>query len=54
MIKPIQNELTAVDDRTFRWVLKKPYPKLLFALAKHITAAFMMPEAWQKPTLSNK
>src|SRR5207245_11252648 len=27
MIKAIQNELTAVDDRTFRWVLKKPYPK---------------------------
>src|ERR1700758_3727172 len=34
MIKAIQNELTAVDDRTFRWVLKKPYPKMLFALAK--------------------
>jgi peptide/nickel transport system substrate-binding protein len=44
MIKPIQNELAAVDDRTFRWVLKQPYPKLLFALAKYITAAFMMPE----------
>src|SRR5258706_13193067 len=26
MIKAIENELTAVDDRTFRWVLKKPYP----------------------------
>jgi peptide/nickel transport system substrate-binding protein len=44
MILAIQNELSAVDDRTFRWVLKKPYPKLLFALAKNITAAFMMPE----------
>ena len=48
MIKPIQNELTAVDDRTFRWVLKQPYPKLLFALAKYITAAFMMPERMAK------
>src|ERR1700756_714110 len=44
MITAIQNELVAVDDRTFRWVLKKPYPQLLFALAKYITAAFMMPE----------
>jgi peptide/nickel transport system substrate-binding protein len=44
MIKAIQNELTAVDDRTFRWKLKKPYPKMLFALAKNVTAAFMMPE----------
>src|SRR5690242_3171146 len=44
MITATQNELVALDDRTFRWVLKKPYPQLLFALAKHITAAFMMPE----------
>jgi peptide/nickel transport system substrate-binding protein len=44
MIRAIQNELTAVDDRTFRWSLKKPYPRLLFALAKNITAAFIMPE----------
>src|SRR5437764_3752781 len=35
MLLAIQNELTAVDDRTFRWVLKKPYPKLLLALAKN-------------------
>src|SRR6266478_4019268 len=34
MIRAIENELTAVDDRTFRWVLKKPYPKMLFALGK--------------------
>src|SRR6201989_1880228 len=40
MIRAIQNDLTAVDDRTFRWSLKKPYPRLLFALAKNITAAF--------------
>jgi peptide/nickel transport system substrate-binding protein len=34
MIRAIQNELTAIDDRTFRWVLKKPYPKMLLALGK--------------------
>jgi len=48
MIAAIQNELAPVDDRSFRWVLKKPYPKMLFALAKHITAAFMMPERLAK------
>ena len=48
MIAAIQNELTAVDDRTFRWVLKKPYPRLLFALAKNTTAASMMPERMAK------
>ena len=26
MIKAIENEVTAIDDRTFRWVLKKPFP----------------------------
>jgi peptide/nickel transport system substrate-binding protein len=45
MLRAIQDELTAVDDRTFRWILKKPYPKMLFALAKNATpCAFMMPE----------
>jgi peptide/nickel transport system substrate-binding protein len=45
MIKAIQDELVAVDDRTFRWKLKKPYPKMLFALAKNGTpCAFVMPE----------
>src|SRR5215471_2578308 len=44
MILAIQNELTPIDDRTFRWQLKKPYPRLLFALGKYITAAMMMPE----------
>jgi peptide/nickel transport system substrate-binding protein len=44
MLKAIQSELVAVDDRTFRWVLKKPYPKLLFALAKVSTpCCFVMP-----------
>jgi peptide/nickel transport system substrate-binding protein len=45
MIKAIQNELTAVDDRTFKWALKQPYPKLLLALAKNNSpCAFIMPE----------
>src|SRR5215468_5192457 len=45
MIRAIQNELTAVDDRTFRWVLKRPFPKLRFALAKTSTqCCFVMPE----------
>jgi peptide/nickel transport system substrate-binding protein len=34
MIKAIENELVAIDDRTFRWALKKPYPKMLLALGK--------------------
>src|SRR6267143_1220974 len=45
MIKAIQNELTAVDDKTFKWVLKQPYPKMLLALGKNSTpCAFIMPE----------
>jgi peptide/nickel transport system substrate-binding protein len=45
MIRPIQQELTAVDDRTVKWVLKKPYPKMLLALGKISTPiAFIMPE----------
>jgi peptide/nickel transport system substrate-binding protein len=44
MIKAIQDELVAVDDRTFRWVLKKPYPKMLLALGKNSTpVCFIMP-----------
>jgi peptide/nickel transport system substrate-binding protein len=44
MIKAIQNELVAIDDRTFRWVLKKPFPKMLLALGKNITpVCFIMP-----------
>jgi peptide/nickel transport system substrate-binding protein len=34
MIKAIENELVAIDDRTFRWALRKPYPKMLLALGK--------------------
>jgi len=45
MIRAIQNELTSVDDRTFRWVLKKPFPKMLLALGKsHSRCCFVMPE----------
>jgi peptide/nickel transport system substrate-binding protein len=44
MIKAIEHELVAVDDRTFRWVLKKPYPKMLLALGKISTpCCFVMP-----------
>src|ERR1700731_933609 len=44
-IKAIENELAAVDDRTFRWVLKKPFPKMLLALGKINTrCCFVMPE----------
>ena len=44
MIKAIENELVAVDDRTFRWELKKPYPKMLLALGKIGTpCCFVMP-----------
>jgi peptide/nickel transport system substrate-binding protein len=45
MIRAQQNELSAVDDRTFKWSLKKPFPKMLLALAKNNSpCSFMMPE----------
>jgi peptide/nickel transport system substrate-binding protein len=45
MLKALQQELVAVDDRTFKWVLSKPYPKMLLALGKVGTpCAFIMPE----------
>jgi peptide/nickel transport system substrate-binding protein len=45
MLKAIEQELAAVDDRTFKWVLKKPYPKIRQALGKNNTpVAFIMPE----------
>ena len=44
MIRAIQNELVAIDDRTFCWILKKPYPKMLLALAKSGSpCCFIMP-----------
>jgi len=49
MIRALQDELVAVDDRTFRWRLKAPYPKMLIALGKTNTPmAFMMPERLAK------
>jgi peptide/nickel transport system substrate-binding protein len=45
MIRAIQNELVAVDDRTWKWSLKQPYPKMLLALAKNnAPCSFIMPE----------
>jgi peptide/nickel transport system substrate-binding protein len=45
LLKGIQQELTPVDDRTVKWVLKKPFPKMLLALGKVSTqVCFMMPE----------
>lgn len=44
-LKAIQQELTAVDDRTFKWVLSKPFPKMFLALGKVGTpVCFIMPE----------
>src|SRR5499427_3873014 len=44
MLRDIQDELTAIDDSTFRWTLKKPFPKLLIALGKVGTpSCFIMP-----------
>jgi len=44
-IKAIEKELVAVDDRTFKWSLSKPFPKMLFALGKNSSAcSFIMPE----------
>ena len=44
-IAEVQQDLVAVDDRTFRWVLKQPFPKMLYALAKSNTpCTFVMPE----------
>ncbi len=45
MIRALQQELVAVDDRNFRLVLKQPFPKLMVALGKNSTPmAFIMPE----------
>ena len=45
MLRGLQQELTAIDDRSFKWVLKKPFPKMLFALGKNnAPCAFIMPE----------
>ncbi|WP_200845143.1 ABC transporter substrate-binding protein [Roseomonas sp. 18066] len=45
MIRASQQELVALDDRSFRWVLKKPFPKMLLALGKNnAPCTFVMPE----------
>ncbi len=45
MIRAIQQVRVATDDRTFRWVLRRPYPKLLYALAKtNAPGCYIMPE----------
>src|SRR5262245_42883406 len=44
MIKAIENELVAMDDRTFRWALRKPHPKMPLALGKSgPPCCFVMP-----------
>jgi peptide/nickel transport system substrate-binding protein len=45
MVRALLEEIVSVDDRNFRIVLKRPYPKLLVALGKNSTPmAFIMPE----------
>lgn len=45
MIKAIENELSAIDDRSWKWQLKQPFPKMLLALAKNnAPCSFIMPE----------
>ena len=45
LLRGLNEELVAVDDRTFRWRLKAPFPKMKMALGKNATPmAFIMPE----------
>ena len=45
MIKAIEVELAPVDDMSWKWVLNKPYPKMLLALGKNnAPCTFIMPE----------
>jgi peptide/nickel transport system substrate-binding protein len=44
-IVEIQQDLVALDDRSFRWRLRRSFPKMLYALAKSNTpCTFVMPE----------
>ena len=44
-LRALQDELVAVDDRTFRWRLKQSFPKMMMALGKNATPmCFIMPE----------
>jgi peptide/nickel transport system substrate-binding protein len=43
-IRAIQEEIATADDRTFKWVFKRPFPKLPLALGKFSTPwCFIMP-----------
>lgn len=45
MLRARNEELVATGDRTYRWKLKSPYPKLRLAFAKTATpCCFIMPE----------
>jgi peptide/nickel transport system substrate-binding protein len=43
MIKAVENELAVVDDLTFRWILKKPFPRMQLMLGKTYQCCFVMP-----------
>jgi peptide/nickel transport system substrate-binding protein len=44
MITAVENELAVIDDRTLRWSLRRPFPKMLLALGKMATpCCFIMP-----------
>ncbi|MFP3248894.1 MAG: ABC transporter substrate-binding protein, partial [Paraburkholderia sp.] len=45
MILNVQKEITPIDNTSFKWVLSKPFPKMLDALGSVGTpCAFIMPE----------
>ncbi|WP_198375534.1 ABC transporter substrate-binding protein [Neoroseomonas rubea] len=45
LLRALNVELSAVDDRTFRWVLSAPFTKMKMALGKNATPmCFIMPE----------
>lgn len=45
LIVAVQDKLEALDDRRFRWTLKKPFPKMMLALGKaNAPCCFIMPE----------
>ncbi len=49
LIRAVQKELSVVNDTTFKWILSKPYPKMLLALGKVGTPiCFIMPERFAK------
>ncbi len=46
MIKDREEELAVLDDRTFRWVLKRAFPKMPLVLGKIVPpCCFIMPES---------